>query len=83
MGYLNKHKLSHVSQSGFRHKHSCQTALIKLIDSWVECIDKGNLVGALFLNFRKAFDIVNHSILIMKLLCINLVLQLSNGLSHI
>ena len=56
MGYLNKHKLLHESQSGFRHKHSCQSALIKLIDSWAECIDRGDLVGALFLDFRKAFD---------------------------
>ena len=67
MGYLNKHKLLHESQSGFRHKHSCQTAFIKLIDSWAECIDRGDLIGALFLDFRKAFDLVDHSILIKKL----------------
>ena len=30
MGYLNKYKLIHEFQSGFRHKHSCQTALVKL-----------------------------------------------------
>ena len=35
MGYLNKHKLTHESQSGFRQKHSCQTALVKLIDQWL------------------------------------------------
>ena len=67
MGFLNKHKLLHESQSSFRHKHSCQTALIKLIDSWLECIDKGDMIGALFLDFRKAFDIVDHSILLKKL----------------
>ena len=53
MGFLNKHKLLHESQSGFRHKHSCQSALIKLIDSWMECIDSGDMVGALFLTFGK------------------------------
>ena len=67
MGFLNKHKLLHESQSGFRHKHSCQSALIKLIDSWMECIDSGDMVGALFLDFRKAFDLVDHAILIKKL----------------
>ena len=32
MAYLNKYKLLHKSQSGFRQKHSCQTALVKLVD---------------------------------------------------
>ena len=67
MGFLNKHKLLHESQSGFRHKHSCQTALIKLIDSWIECIDNRNMIGALFLDFRRAFDLVDLSILMKKL----------------
>ena len=67
MGILNKYKLLHESQSGFRHKHSCQTALIKLIDSWMECIDSGDMVGALFIDFRKAFDLVDHTLLMKKL----------------
>ena len=67
MGFLNNHKLLHESQSGFRHKHSCQTALIKLIDSWMKCIDSGDMVGALFIDFRKAFDLVDHAILMKKL----------------
>ena len=67
VGYLNKHKLLQESQSVFRYKHSCQTALIKLIDSWTECIGRGDLIGALFLDFRKAFDLVDLAILIKKL----------------
>ena len=59
--------LIHESQSGFRPKHSCQTALIKLIDQWKECIDKGDIVGTLFIDFRKAFDVVDHNILLRKL----------------
>ena len=66
MGYLNKFKLLHESQSGFRHKHSCQTALVKLIDQWKACIDNGDIVGTLFIDFRKAFDVVDHQILIKK-----------------
>ena len=60
---LNKYKLIHESQSGFRQKHSCQTALVKLIDLWMTCIDNGDIIGTLFLDFRKVFDLVNHSIL--------------------
>ena len=67
MGFLNKYDLIHKNQSGFRPKHSCQTALIKLIDQWMSCIDKGDIVGTLFLDFRKAFDLIDHSILIKKL----------------
>ena len=67
MGYLNKRNLINKNQSGFRAKHSCQTALIKLIDKWMECIDKGDIVGTFFLDFRKAFDLVDHKILMDKL----------------
>lgn len=67
MAYLNKYRLIHESQSGFRQKHSCQTALVKLIDQWMTCIDQGDLVGALFVDFKKAFDLVDHAILLEKL----------------
>ena len=33
----------------------------------MECIDSGDMVGALFLDFRKAFDLVDHAILMKKL----------------
>ena len=42
-------------------------ALVKLIDDWMECNDKGDMVGALFIDFRKAFDLVDHKILLHKL----------------
>ena len=37
---------------------------MKLIDQWQSCIDKGDLVGTLFVDFRKAFGLVDRAILI-------------------
>ena len=67
MAYLNKYSLIHENQSGFRQKYSCQTALVKLIYQWMTCNDKGDIIGAMFIDFRKAFDLVDHKILIQKL----------------
>ena len=66
INYLNK--FNHEKQSGFRQKHSCQTALVKLIDQWMQCINNGDFVGCLFVDFKKAFDVVDHSILFKKLI---------------
>ena len=37
-----------------------------LIDQWMSCIDKGDLVGKLFLDLRKAFDVVDSAFVIKK-----------------
>jgi len=54
-------------QSGFRENHSCQTALIRLVDDWTSAVDKNEVVGTLLLDLSKAFDLVNHSLLLQKL----------------
>ena len=53
--------------SGFRQKHSCQTALVKIIGKWMSCIDQRDMIGSLLIDFRKAFDLVDHNFLIEKL----------------
>ena len=44
-------------------------ALVKLIDLWMSCIDEGDTVGSLFVDFRKAFDVVDHSDLLRRFPC--------------
>ena len=58
--------LSH-KQSGFRKKHSCETALTEIIDQWLHSMRCGEFTGLLFVDFRKVFDLVDHSILLKKL----------------
>ena len=65
--YLNSHQLLHQYQSGFRPLHSCHTALVRLTDTWLKAIDRRELIGTVFLDFKKAFDLVNHRTLLLKL----------------
>ena len=64
--YLTDLKLLHKSQSGFRPKHSTESALFRMIDSWLKAIDEGKVVGCVLVDFRKAFDLVDHEILLTK-----------------
>ena len=57
-----------MKKSEFRQKLSCQTALVKLIDQWMQCIDNGDFLGCLFVDFKLAFDVVDHLILFKKLI---------------
>ena len=61
------YNLLHKTQSGFRTQHSCETALVNMIDLWMNAIDSGKMVGVVQVDFKKAFDLVDHQILIDKL----------------
>ena len=65
--YLKVNKILTERQFGFRPNHSCETALLCMVDLWAENVDKGNLNGVAYIDMRKAFDAVNHSTLLMKL----------------
>ena len=43
------------------------SVLIQMCDEWIENMDDGNLTGVVFLDIRKAFDSINHKILLKKM----------------
>ena len=67
--YLNSHKLLYDRQSGFRNNLSCETALTAIIDDWITAIDNNEIVGTVFIDLSKAFDLVDDEILLAKLNC--------------
>ena len=65
--FLNEHNLLNQKQSGFLTQHSCQTALTLITEEWLNAMHKGELTGVLMIDLCKAFDLVDHSLLLRKL----------------
>ena len=62
--YLENNSILHKQQYGFRAKKSTTPAILHFLQYLYKHIDSGNIVFSLFLDFGKAFDCVNHEILL-------------------
>ena len=67
MSFCSKHKILTSAQFGFRPKMSCVQAIIRVTECLQEQIDKKMTGQACFIDLKKAFDTLNHEILLDKL----------------
>ena len=65
--FIDSNELLYVLQSGFRKNYSCTTAMINLYDSLLSAYNRKKFSGLLLIDFSKAFDRVNHRVLLHKL----------------
>ncbi|KAL5251660.1 hypothetical protein ACHWQZ_G017138 [Mnemiopsis leidyi] len=65
--YLEKNSLISGNQHGFRKKRSCMTQLLSHIEQIYKTLNEDNEVDVIYLDFAKAFDKVDHAVLLEKL----------------
>ena len=65
--YLYIHKFISYEQSAYLKGHSTQTALHRITEDWLDSINNGEVTMACFLDVKKCYDTIDHTILTKKL----------------
>ena len=63
--FVDKHLSPYLC--GFRKGFNCQYALLAMIEKWKMSLDNSGLAGGILMDLSKAFDTINHKLLIAKL----------------
>ena len=67
MDHLRKNNILSPRQHGFRRKKSCETQLLEFMEELTENMEACKQTDTVIMDFAKAFDKVNHSLLLHKL----------------
>ena len=73
IAYLNENNILFRYQSGFRKNHSTDFALSFLSDKILKSFGRGLYTGMILIDLQKAFDTINHDILLKKMDCVGFV----------
>ena len=65
--FLRDNNLLYELQSAFRSGHSTETVLIRLTDQILKNMDDDEVSGLVFIDFRKAFDVIDNELLLKEL----------------
>ena len=65
--YMTSQKFFYSNQYGFRPKHSTETAILELTDRLLKLLDEDKVPFTIFMDLSKAFDTLDHKILLHKL----------------
>ena len=65
--HLDEHNLSTNRQWAYKKGNSTELLLVKMTGDWRKALDKKQVLGVVFIDFKKAFDSVSHALLLEKL----------------
>ena len=67
ISYMESNRLLHPFHHGFRAMHNTTTALLQMMDVWLEALDEDNITAVIMLDLSAAFDVVDYFLLLEKL----------------